>query len=196
MGEGAGPTLGLMLPLARAQRGRGGLGGEGMFKSKLDIPENKGLFRHPPSNKKGYGVEKPYPRRVMVCLELILLLAEECIPFEGQYRAVVTFHRDKILPLKGLHLDNLAIGKTTDHLAHEEVVRSHIVERNHLALVIDRAFDNVRGFDVSSGSRCKTGSLEFIDSRVLMTRKPAAFCHLVPEVLGGYIEREIHGIDE
>ena len=37
-------TPGLWLPLARAQRGRGGQEGEGMFKLKTGITENKGLF--------------------------------------------------------------------------------------------------------------------------------------------------------
>jgi len=38
------PALRLTLSLSRAERGRGGQGGEGMFKPKLDIPENIGLF--------------------------------------------------------------------------------------------------------------------------------------------------------
>ena len=45
------PALGLMLPFSRAEFGRRGQGDEGMFKSKLDIPESIGLFAA--SSKKG-----------------------------------------------------------------------------------------------------------------------------------------------
>jgi hypothetical protein len=54
-------TPGLWLPLARAERGRGGQGGEGMFKPKTDSTKNIGLFAVSSSKNKPY-----YQRKIVL----------------------------------------------------------------------------------------------------------------------------------